>query len=151
LTHRACVARRKVGNELRVNARRVAGRDRRTATGQQHHTGDQNRTGTYGQRSGTARDIHGQTLLQSPEFDARRATTVPQNKLSAAFERDGGFHIEKGEINVEYLTLFMRNWRSRVDDPPMESFAADALDEIDRAGSTAQFGYVIGPDGEPLS
>jgi hypothetical protein len=33
----------------------------------------------------------------------------------------------------------------------MESFAADALDEIDRAGSMAQFGYVIGPDGEPLS
>ena len=45
----------------------------------------------------------------------------------------------------------MRNWRATADDPPMEWFAPEALDEIDRAGSMAQFGYVMGPDGEPLS
>ncbi|MFI5897840.1 hypothetical protein ACIA5D_47935 [Actinoplanes sp. NPDC051513] len=29
--------------------------------------------------------------------------------------------------------------------------APETLDEIDRAGSIAQFGYVIGPDGEPVA
>jgi hypothetical protein len=26
----------------------------------------------------------------------------------------------------------------------------DALDEVDRAGSLSRFGYVIGPDGQPI-
>jgi hypothetical protein len=58
--------------------------------------------------------------------------------LIVAFERDTGFHVEKGEINVECLTLFTRSWRARADDPPVASFAPEALDEIDRSGSVAQ-------------
>ncbi|GIF09772.1 hypothetical protein [Actinoplanes siamensis] len=39
----------------------------------------------------------------------------------------------------------MAGWRNRADDPPLPSFDPAYLDEIDRAGSTAQFGYVIEP------
>jgi hypothetical protein len=95
--------------------------------------------------------LHWAALRETPGVKLREGLEDPFLPLIMAFERDGGFHIEKGEINVEYLTLFMRNWRTRADDPPLTSFAADALDEIDRAGSMAQFGYVIGPDGEPSS
>jgi hypothetical protein len=78
-------------------------------------------------------------LRETPGVKLREDLEDPFFPLIAAFERDGGFHIEKSEINLEYLTLFMRNWRARADDPPMESFDPDALDEVDRAGSMAQF------------
>ncbi|MET0418747.1 MAG: hypothetical protein ABW022_22255 [Actinoplanes sp.] len=93
--------------------------------------------------------LHWAALRETPGVKLREDLEDPFFPLIVAFERDGGFHVEKGEINVEYLTLFMRDWRARAGDPPLKSFAADALDEIDRAGSMAQFGYVIGPDGEP--
>lgn len=78
-------------------------------------------------------------LRETPGVKLREDLEDPFFPLIAAFERDGGFHIEKSEINLEYLTLFMRNWRARADDPPMESFDPDVLDEVDRAGSMAQF------------
>jgi hypothetical protein len=94
--------------------------------------------------------LHWAALRETPGVKLREDLEDPFFPLIVAFERDGGFHIEKGEINVEYLTLFMRNWRARADDPPLESFAPEALDEIDRAGSMAQFGYVMGPNGAPV-
>ncbi|MDI6104822.1 hypothetical protein QLQ12_40160 [Actinoplanes sp. NEAU-A12] len=71
----------------------------------------------------------------------------PFEPLVLLFERDGGFHTENGEVDLEYLSVSMRRWRARAGNPPMASFATGTLDEIDRAGSLAQFGYVMGPDG----
>jgi hypothetical protein len=51
----------------------------------------------------------------------------------------------EGEVNLEWKAVRMAGRRNRADEPPMASFAPDALDEIDRAGSLAQFGYVMGP------
>jgi hypothetical protein len=73
----------------------------------------------------------------------------PFEPLILLFERDGGFHTENGEVNLEYLAAPMRGWRAFASKPPMPSFAPQDLDEIDRAGSIAQFGYVIGPAGLP--
>lgn len=73
----------------------------------------------------------------------------PFEPLIRLFERDGGFHTEKGDVILEYLAVPMRGWRQRADNAPMPSFAADALDEIDRAASLAQLGYIMGPDGNP--
>jgi hypothetical protein len=73
----------------------------------------------------------------------------PFEPLVLLFERDGGFHTANGFVELEYLAVRMQGWRAQADKPPMASFAPEALDEIDRAGSLAQFGYVIGPDGEP--
>ena len=69
--------------------------------------------------------------------------------LILLFERGGGFHTENGEVNLEWKSVRLTGWRKRATDPPLPSFAADHLDELDRAGSLAQFGYVMGPDGEP--
>ncbi|HET6480417.1 MAG TPA: hypothetical protein VFG35_10320 [Actinoplanes sp.] len=69
----------------------------------------------------------------------------PFEPLLLLFERGGGFHIENGEVNLEWKSVRMAGWRDRADDPPIASFATDVLDEIDRAGSIAQFGYVMGP------
>ena len=69
--------------------------------------------------------------------------------LILLFERGGGFHTENGEVNLEWKSVRLAGWRRRADDPPLRSVAADHLDELDRAGSLAQFGYVMGPDGEP--
>lgn len=70
----------------------------------------------------------------------------PFEPLLLLFERDGGFHTENGAIELEYLSVPMRDWRTRASRPPMASFAAEDLDEIDRAGSLEQFGYVMGRD-----
>ncbi|WP_306203720.1 hypothetical protein [Actinoplanes sp. RD1] len=40
----------------------------------------------------------------------------------------------------------MATWRDRADEPPMPGLAREPLDEIDREGSLAQFGRVLGPD-----
>lgn len=70
----------------------------------------------------------------------------PFEPLVLLFERDGGFHTENGGIELEYLSMPLRDWRTRAARPAMPSFAAEDLDEIDRAGSLKQFGYVMGPD-----
>jgi hypothetical protein len=59
--------------------------------------------------------------------------------------RGGGFHIENGEVNLEWKSVRMAGWRNRIDDPPMTTFVAGALDEIDQAGSLAQFGSAEPP------
>jgi hypothetical protein len=94
-------------------------------------------------------------ILHWSAFRAAPGVTVPPEledpfePLILLFERDGGFHTENGEVNLEYLAAPMRGWRAFASRPPMPSFAPDDLDEIDRAGSIAQFGYVVGPDGRP--
>ncbi|MBM2622941.1 hypothetical protein JIG36_46325 [Actinoplanes sp. LDG1-06] len=69
----------------------------------------------------------------------------PFEPLIQLFERGGGFHTEKGAVNLEWKSVRMAGWRDRAEAPAMSSFAADALDEIDRTGSLAQFGRVVGP------
>ncbi|GGN18910.1 hypothetical protein FHR83_004010 [Actinoplanes campanulatus] len=89
-------------------------------------------------------------LRATPGIDLPTHLEDPFEPLILLFERDGGFHTENGEVDLEYRSVPMRGWRKRADSPPMPSFAPDALDEIDRAGSLAQFGYIMGPDGEPV-
>ncbi|GIF09776.1 hypothetical protein [Actinoplanes siamensis] len=69
----------------------------------------------------------------------------PFEPLILLFERGGGFHTEHGEVDLEWKSVRMAGWRNRADDPPLPSFDPAYLDEIDRAGSTAQFGYGIEP------
>ncbi|MEV6597689.1 hypothetical protein AB0M36_12570 [Actinoplanes sp. NPDC051346] len=93
--------------------------------------------------------LHWAALRATPGIDVPPDLDDPFEPLILLFERDGGFHIEKGSVELEYLSMPMRIWRNFADRPPMPSFAAADLDEIDRAGSLAQFGYVMGPDGLP--
>jgi hypothetical protein len=74
----------------------------------------------------------------------------PFEPLVLLFERDGGFLTRNGEVDLEYLSIPMGKWRTFADRAPMTSFAPEDLDEIDRAGSMKQFGYVMGPDGMPI-
>ncbi|MBU2667450.1 hypothetical protein KOI35_28455 [Actinoplanes bogorensis] len=86
--------------------------------------------------------LHWAALGARPDIDL----PDPYEPLLLLFERDGGFHTEHGEVNLEYKSVRMAGWRDRAGDPPMVSFADADLDEIDQAGSVAQFGYVIGPE-----
>jgi hypothetical protein len=95
--------------------------------------------------------LHWAALSATPGFRYSPGLEDPFEPLIAMFERDGGFHTENGEVNLEYKSVRLAGWRKRADDPPMAGFTPEALDEIDRAGSLAQFGYVIGPDGQPVS
>jgi hypothetical protein len=94
--------------------------------------------------------LHWAALRATPGIDLPDHLEDPYEPMLLLFERDGGFHTEKGEVNLEYRSVPMRGWRSRADSAPMPSFAVEVLDEIDRAGSLAQFGFVIGPDGDPV-
>ena len=85
-------------------------------------------------------------LRATPGFVSPSGLEDPFEPLIRLFERGGGFHTENGEVILEYQIVRMAPWRARADTPPMASFDADVLDEIDRAGSVAQFGYVVGPD-----
>jgi hypothetical protein len=69
----------------------------------------------------------------------------PFEPLMVLFERGGGFHIENGEVDLEWKSVRMAGWRDRAEAPALVSMAGDVLDEVDRAGSVAQFGYVAGP------
>jgi hypothetical protein len=89
--------------------------------------------------------LHWAALRATPGFDPPPGLEDPFEPLILLFERDGGFHTENGEVNLEYKSVRMAGWRNRADDPPMASFATDALDDIDRAGSLAQFGYIVEP------
>jgi hypothetical protein len=94
--------------------------------------------------------LHWAALSATPGFTYPSGLEDPFEPLIDLFERDGGFHTENGEVNLEYKSIRLGGWRNRAGDPPMAGFTADVLDEIDRAGSLAQFGYVIGPDGQPV-
>ncbi|SNY69396.1 hypothetical protein [Paractinoplanes atraurantiacus] len=91
--------------------------------------------------------LHWAALRAAPGGVMPEGLEDPFEPLILLFERGGGFHTENGEVNLEYLAAPLRGWRERASAPPMASFAGEALDEIDRAGSVAQFGHVIGPDG----
>jgi hypothetical protein len=86
--------------------------------------------------------LHWAALPASPDSELED----PFEPLILLFERGGGFHTENGQVNLEWKSVRMAGWRDRAGDPPMASFDTDALDEIDRAGSLAQFGYLMGPD-----
>jgi hypothetical protein len=94
--------------------------------------------------------LHWAALRAAPGINFPADLEDPFEPLILLFERDGGFHTENDEVNLEYLAVPLRTWRMFSDRPPMPSFASSDLDEIDRAGSLAQFGHVVGPDGEPV-
>ncbi|XVU22754.1 hypothetical protein ACQPZJ_36600 [Actinoplanes sp. CA-054009] len=91
--------------------------------------------------------LHWAALRAAPGWAMPPGLADPFEPLVLLFERGGGFHTENGEVDLEYLAAPLRGWRERATAPPMASFAVEALDEIDRAGSVAQFGRVIGRDG----
>ncbi|MFI5932090.1 hypothetical protein [Actinoplanes sp. NPDC051494] len=93
--------------------------------------------------------LHWAALSSAPGVDLPADLEDPFEPLIMLFERGGGFHTENGEVNLEWLAVPMSTWRDRAGKSPMASFAAQDLDEIDRADSVAQFGYVMGPDGLP--
>lgn len=90
-------------------------------------------------------------ILHWAALRARHASSLPPGledpfePLILLFERGGGFHTENGEVDLEWKSVRLSGWRDRADDPPMPSLSPDYLDEIDRAGSLAQFGRIIGP------
>ncbi|MFI5897397.1 hypothetical protein ACIA5D_45630 [Actinoplanes sp. NPDC051513] len=84
-------------------------------------------------------------LRATPGIDLPGELEDPFEPLILLFERGGGFHTENGQVNLEWKSVRMAGWRDRANDAPMGSFATDVLDEIDRAGSLAQFGYIMGP------
>ncbi|WP_433828954.1 hypothetical protein ACQP2E_06535 [Actinoplanes sp. CA-015351] len=87
--------------------------------------------------------LHWTALRATPDFLLPEELEDPFEPLILLFERGGSFHTENGEVNLEWKSVSMRGWRKRADDPPMPSFDPEILDEIDREGSIAQFGYVI--------
>jgi hypothetical protein len=89
--------------------------------------------------------LHWAALRADPGVDLPAELEDPFEPLILLFERGGGFHTENGEVNLEWLAVPLAGWRGRADKPPMEGFTAADLDEIDRAGSLAQFGYVMEP------
>ncbi|MEV6306752.1 hypothetical protein AB0M02_45655 [Actinoplanes sp. NPDC051861] len=89
--------------------------------------------------------LHWAALSATPGAGLPPALDDPFEPLIVMFERGGGFHTENGEVNLEWKSVRLSGWRDRAGDPPMASFAGADLDEIDRAGSVAQFGRVVGP------
>jgi hypothetical protein len=89
--------------------------------------------------------LHWAALRATPGFAFPPGLEDPFEPLILLFERGGGFHTENGEVNLEYKAVRMSGWRNRADDSPMAGFTAEALDEVDRAGSISQFGYIVGP------
>jgi hypothetical protein len=77
-------------------------------------------------------------LRATPGFEMPPGLADPFDPLIQLFERGGGFHTENGEVNLEWVAVRMAGWRDRAGDPPMTT---GSLDEIDRAGSLAQFGH----------
>jgi hypothetical protein len=65
----------------------------------------------------------------------------PFEPLILLFERDGGYHMEQGGVNLEWMTMRVSGWRDRAADQPMASFDPQLLDQIDQAGSMEQFGH----------
>jgi hypothetical protein len=89
--------------------------------------------------------LHWAALRATPGIDLPAELADPFEPLILLFERGGGFHTENGQVNLEWKSVRMAGWRNRAGEPPMAGFAPGVLDEIDRAGSLAQFGYVMGP------
>jgi hypothetical protein len=85
--------------------------------------------------------LHWAALSANRGFQPTPGLDDPFEPLLRLFERGGGFHVENGEVDLEYKSVRMAGWRARADDAPL---AETDLDEIDRTGSLAQFGYIIG-------
>jgi hypothetical protein len=89
--------------------------------------------------------LHWAAVRASPGVRLPEELEDPFEPLLLLFERDGGFHTANGFAEMEYLSVPLTKWRQRATRPPLPSLDAEALDEIDRAGSMKQFGYVMGP------
>ena len=89
--------------------------------------------------------LHWAALQATPGVRFEPHLEDPYEPLLVLFERGGSFHTEKGEVDLEWKSVRISGWRERADAPPIESFDAEFLDEVDRKGSIAQFGYVIEP------
>ncbi|MEU4694882.1 hypothetical protein [Actinoplanes sp. NPDC023714] len=89
--------------------------------------------------------LHWAALRATPGVALPPDLEDPFEPLILLFERGGGFHTEHGEVNLEWKSVSMSGWRDRAGSPPLRSLTREALDEIDRKGSIAQFGRVIGP------
>ncbi|WP_229071623.1 hypothetical protein [Actinoplanes sp. DH11] len=87
--------------------------------------------------------LHWAALRATPEADLPEGLEDPFEPLLLLFERDGAFHSAKGFVNFENLSVVMLKWRARASRPPLADLIPGALDEIDRAGSLRQFGYVM--------
>jgi hypothetical protein len=90
--------------------------------------------------------LHWAALRATPGFEIPEGLEDPFEPLLLLFERDGGFHTSNGYAEMEYLSVPLAKWRERASRPPLASLDPAALDEIDRAGSMRQFGYVMGPE-----
>ncbi|WP_229071625.1 hypothetical protein [Actinoplanes sp. DH11] len=86
--------------------------------------------------------LHWAALRATPEADLPEDLDDPFEPLLLLFERDGGFHIEKGFVELEYVAVPMFKWREKAGRPPADLSPA-ALDELDRAWSLKQFGHVM--------
>jgi hypothetical protein len=86
-------------------------------------------------------------ILHWAALNAEDRQTLPDpfEPLILLFERGGTFHTEHGEVNLEWKSVRMAGWRKRANDPPAADLTPEALDAIDRSGSIAQFGRVVGP------
>ncbi|WP_326549766.1 hypothetical protein [Micromonospora sp. NBC_01813] len=89
--------------------------------------------------------LHWAALRAQPGIKFPPQLEDPFEPLILLFERGGGFHTETGEVDLEWKSVRMAGWRQRAADPPIADSAPEALDEVDRAGSIAQFGYVVEP------
>jgi hypothetical protein len=88
--------------------------------------------------------LHWAAVRAAPGFAPPEGLEDPFEPLLLLFERDGGFHTSNGYAEMEYLSVPIAKWRERAARPAMPSLDPAALDEIDRAGSMKQFGYVMG-------
>ena len=89
--------------------------------------------------------LHWAAVRATPGVVLPEGLEDPFEPLLLLFERDGGFHTSNGYAEMEYLSVPIAKWRERASRPPLPSLDPAALDEIDRAGSMKQFGYVMGP------
>jgi hypothetical protein len=89
--------------------------------------------------------LHWAALRATLGEDLPAGLDDPFEPLILLFERGGGLHTENGEVNLELKSVRMAGWLNRADDAPLAGFAAEDLDEVDRAGSIAQFGYMVDP------
>ncbi|WP_305783021.1 hypothetical protein [Symbioplanes lichenis] len=90
--------------------------------------------------------LHWAAVRAVPGFTMPEGLEDPFEPLIVLFERDGGFHLENGFVDLDYVSVPTRGWRERDNDPAIASLDPADLDDMDRAGSLAQFGRVLGPD-----
>lgn len=78
--------------------------------------------------------LHGAALRATPGLDLPPELEDPFEPLITLFERGGGFHTEKGEVNLEWKSVRMAGWRDRLNDPPLTIHSSDKFDDLDREG-----------------